>query len=66
MPNNFLSIDKSFIIKELERELFHNPAVLDASKDDIIQVPAERHEEVLHDLVTIFLRVVNAGTRDLT
>lgn len=57
-----VKISRNFILAELTRELYHNPAILDICEGDHMVCENEEYGGLLHDLDMIYARVLIAAT----
>ena len=56
-------IRRRYILEELARELYHNPAILDIVENDDLVFDSDKLPELLHDLGMIYARVIQGAAR---
>ena len=54
---------RNYIIAELTRELYHNPAVLEICEDDDLVVDEDNLVGLLHDIGVIFGRILSGAAK---
>ena len=54
-------IQRHFVVAEITRELYHNPAILEICDGDDMLVDVDKLQHFAHDIMIIFGRVLGAA-----